>query len=283
VTLLDHIIAIVESIIAPMKRHLLRKRKKSSIKKMAKAGAVNGDTLNYKPTSDEIFIQCLETVNTQAYKDEKQALIKREMKTSWDHSARESASEAEKEAERIIWKIREHDRDNLFGNIASEAIPGPDTLDMGGQFLTNKDRIQQSELFKIARGAPKGCHLHLHFNAELSPKILMKEAEKMPNMFIRSTEPLLDGELESNKSPAYATCELVFNVMDEKTSAVDIFEPGYNGAFRPPESTRPWMKWQDFVKKFEGKHGEGTAEAFVLSKMILTEDEVYGNSQTTNG
>jgi len=257
---------------------------------MARTGAVNGDTdmvdvptLDPDLTPDEIFIQCLDKVNTKAYEDEKQDLIKKEKETSWDHSARESASEAEKKAERIIWKIREHDRDNLFGNIASEAIPGPKTRDMGGQFLTNKDRIEESELFKIARGAPKGCHLHLHFNAELSPKILMKKARDMTNMFIRSTEPLLDGELESKKSPAYATCELVFNVMDEKTPVVDIFEPGYNGAFRPPESTRPWMKWREFVKKFEEKHGEDTAEAFVLSKMILTEDEVYGNSQTTNG
>lgn len=257
---------------------------------MDKLDAVNGDATMVDVTAhdvkldpEETFTQSLKDIGieVQAYEISKQELRQREIEISWDYAARSSASEAEKKVERIIWKIREDERDNLFGNKASEAIPGPETLDMGGQFLTNRGRIDKSKLFKIARRLPKGCHLHLHFNAELSPTILVEEARKIPNMFIRSTEPLLDKEPGSDKD-SYATCELVFNVMAENTPAVNIFSPEYKGEFRAP-GARPWMRWRDFINEYEGRHGKDTAEGFILSKMVLTEEEVYGNSQTTNG
>lgn len=262
---------------------------------MDKLGIPNGDATmvdvssnDVKLDSDETFLSSLKDVGNaaQKYDIQKQELRQRELETSWDYPARLSASEDEKKAATIIWKIREDERDNLFGNRASEAIPGPETLDMGGQFLTNKTRIEEcSRLFQIAKRQPKGCHLHLHFNAELTPNALMEKARQAPNMFIRSTEPLVDGEPGTGKSPSYSTTELVFNVMAEDTTAVNIFSPEYNGAFRPRGST-PWMRYRDFITEYEARHnkdGNDTAEKFILSKMVLVEEEVYGNSQTTNG
>lgn len=262
---------------------------------MDKLGIPNGDTTmvdvssnDVKLDSDETFLSSLKDVGdaAQKYDIQRQELNQRELETSWDYPARLSASEDEKKAATIIWKIREDERDNLFGNKASEAIPGPETLDMGGQFLTNKTRIEESSrLFQIAKRQPKGCHLHLHFNAELTPNALMEKARQAPNMFIRSTEPLVDGEPGTGKSPSYSTTELVFNVMADDTPAVNIFSPDYNGAFRPPGS-RPWMRYRDFITEYEARHnkdGNDTAEKFILSKMVLVEEEVYGNSQTTNG
>lgn len=261
---------------------------------MDKLGIPNGDATmvdvssnDVKLDSDETFLSSLKEVGNAAktYDIRKQELKQKELESSWDYPARLSASEDEKRAGTIIWKVREDERDNLFGNKASEAIPGPETLDMGGQFLTNKTRIEDhSRLFKIAKRQPKGCHLHLHFNAELSPIDLMERAREAPNMFIRSTEPLVDGE-PGTKSPSYSTTELVFNVMADDTPAVNIFSPDYNGAFRPPGS-RPWMRYKDFIAEYEKRHnrdGNDTAKDFILSKMVLVEEEVYGNSQTTNG
>lgn len=295
VTLLEHIVAIVESIIAPMKRRILRKRKKPSNPKMNKPGIPNDDTTmvdvsssDIKLDTDEAFLSSLKDVGAaaQKYDTQRQELKRRELETSWDYPARLSASEDEQRAATIIWKIREDERDNLFGNKASEAIPGPETLDMGGQFLTNKKRIEKSSrLFQIAKQQPKGCHLHLHFNAELTPNELMARASQAPNMFIRSTEPLVDGEPGTGKSSSYSTTELVFNIMAEDTPEVNIFSPDYNGAFRPPGS-RPWMRYRNFITEYEARHnrdGNDTAENFILSKMVLVEEEVYGNSQTTNG
>ncbi|TID18748.1 Septum-promoting GTP-binding protein 1 [Venturia nashicola] len=278
-----------------MKRRFLRKRKKPSNPKMDKLGIPNGDTTmmdvgpnDVKLDSDETFLLSLKDVGAaaQKYDTKRQKLQQRELETSWDFPARLSASEDEKKAATIVWKIREDERDNLFGNKASEAIPGPETLDMGGQFLTNKTRIEaSSRLFQIAKQQPKGCHLHLHFNAELTPNELMARARQAPNMFIRSTEPLVDGEPGTGKSPSYSTTELVFNVMADDTPAVNIFSPNYNSAFRPPGS-KPWMRYRDFILEYEARHnkdGNDTAENFILSKMVLVEEEVYGNSQTTNG
>lgn len=262
---------------------------------MNKLGTANGDAAmvdvdahDVELDPEEAFNQSLRDVGNaaQEYEISKQELQQRELKISWDYPARLSATEKETRAGKIIWRIREHERDNLFGNKASELIPGPETLDMGGQFLTNKSRVEESSIiYKIAQRQPKGCHLHLHFNAELSPKKLIAKAESVSNMFIRSTEPLLYGESGSGKSPSYATTELVFNVMDEETPQADIFSPDYNGAFRPPGS-RPWMLWRKFFKEYERRHtkdGKDTAQEFVLSKMVLEEEDVYGNSQTTNG
>jgi len=233
---------------------------------------------------EEVFSASLRDVGNDAkkYIIFKQTLLQEEAKNSWDNKARKSASATEREADIIIWKIREHERLTLFGNKASEAIPGSDTRDMGGQFITNKERIGQSKLFDITRKAPKGCHLHLHFNAELSPTILLKKARSIPNMFIRSTEPLLHGQSGTSRSSSYETTELVFGVKSEGTPTANIFSPDYNRALQLSES-KPWMKLGEFITEYEVLHGQDTAEAFILSKMVLAEEAVYGASQTTNG
>ncbi|KAK4966040.1 hypothetical protein LTR28_003324 [Elasticomyces elasticus] len=96
----------------------------------------------------------------------------------------------------LVWSIRKNERDNLFGKKASEAIAGPETLDMGGQFLTNKKRIEtESKLFTSAQPKSKGCHLHLHFNTGFGPKELPEWARHVQDtMFIRPTRPLLVSE-----------------------------------------------------------------------------------------
>ena len=68
-------------------------------------------------------------------------LLSDEASKAWDSSAIASSSVAERRAADIIRALREYERKVIFGNNASEATSGPDTLDMGGQFLTNKTRI----------------------------------------------------------------------------------------------------------------------------------------------
>ena len=205
----------------------------------------------------------------------------------WDATARKTASDKELKAAHITRTIREHERDNLFGNKASEAIPGPETLDMGGQFLTNKERIEKkSRVYKIAHRMPKGAHLHLHFNAEIPPERLIVKARDMPNMFIRSTQPILTQK-------DFDDTELVVNIMPIDTTTVDIFSPDYKPEFRAPGST-PWMRWstfqESFVKKYEAldkipqsEVPMTPAERWIKKKMVLSESEAYAIDQTTNG
>jgi adenosine deaminase CECR1 len=266
----------------PIKNRLMLKRKKRGktpkeepfVTDVKMVDSISNHVL---PDPKDAFarnLQNLQTVSPDGYEKSKKVLLREESDTSWDRNARLTASEAEREAGAIIWQIREDDRDNLFGNKASESLPGPDTLDMGGQFLTNRERIQSSRLFDIAYTMPKGCHLHLHLNAEINPKQLLAKAREIPNMFIRSTQPLVEDK-------DYSDTEMVFNVMPESTISVDIFHPEYRPDWRSAGAT-PWMRWSKFREELQAKKGL-EAEAWVLGKMILSEEEVYGISQTTNG
>lgn len=248
---------------------------------------------------------------TQDYKDNRTRLLQAEDENSWDHHARKSASETERMAGAILRGIREFERKVTFGNWPSEAIPDPETRDMGGQFLTNKDRIeQQSKIFEIAKLVPKGAILHLHFNAELHPKRLLEEARKMENMCIRSIRPILNQE-------DLDLTEMVFSVKPKDTENANIFSSEYQGKddnWRKPKiEPKIWMKWSDFRSEFNKAHKgayrakyattdanmldngalpnsseQGTvnlepAENWLLRKMVLGEEEAYNPTQTVNG
>lgn len=245
-------------------------------------GMPDGEINHVKPTAQDVkaaFGNSIATVG-DARKDferKRSRILGDESANAWDREAVVSASENERKAANIVRIIREDERDNLFGNKATEALPGPETLDMGGQFLTNLERIEtKSRVFKIAQEMPKGMHLHLHFNAELDSRKLITKAGELPhNMFIRSTQPLL-----SDKN--YAETELVFNVMPANTPTADCFSPEYQPAWRTPEA-RPWMRWTDFREELKKRRPKLDAETWIRDKMVLNQEEVYGISQTVNG
>lgn len=252
--------------------------------------------------------------DVEAYEEQHQNLLKREEQDAWDREARPKAKSrskddiTERRAAAIVLAIREYERKVVFGNLASEAIPGPDTRDMGGQFLTNKPRIDaESKLFEIAKMVPKGCLLHLHFNAELYPDYLLAKARSRENMYIRSTRPLITQE-------DLDLTETVFNVLDHDKveKGVDIFSPDYVGNatnWKTEEyKWRVWMPWLEFRARFKEKFGKeytrnkdasetGTAgtvadtrpvqlepaENWLKKKMVLSEEEAYDSSQTVNG
>ena len=260
-----------------MKKLFSKVQRKDSAKVVN--GMMDGQPNHLSPSVKETFETSLRNVDDSRKNFErfKGQIYAKESTGAWDRQAKLSASDIERKAATIVWKIREDERDNLFGNKASEAVPGPDTLDMGGQFLTNKKRVETgSRLFNIAKEMPKGCHLHLHFNAELDCQELIRKARELPdNMFIRSTEPILSEE-------DYKQTELVFNVMPASTPTADIFAPDYNPTWRAPDA-KPWMRWADFRAEFNKRWPKIDAEDWIREKMVLSEDEVYSSWQTVNG
>lgn len=252
-----------------------------------------------------------------AYEESRKELLCAERLNAWDRCARpkigslSEQEEVEKRAAIIIRAIREYERTVTFGNIASEALPGVEDLDMGGQYLTNKERIDtKSELFKISKMVPKGALLHLHFNAELYPEILLVRARKMENMYIRSTQRIQD---ESQ----LGTTELIFSVLDPTTikSDVSIFSEDYPLITELDDMKEDefqkivWMSWARFQDEFEKRfpekykdqeletsregrphscgdsprHNLRPAENWLRSKMVLSQEEVYHPGQTVNG
>lgn len=162
-------------------------------------------------------------VALEEYAKAHNALLATEANEAWDYTAISNASSLEHRAAQIIRALREYERVVIFGNTASEAIPGPDTLDMGGQFLTNKTRIEgRSKIFQIAKEVPKGALLHLHFNAELNPERLLKEANSMKNMYVWSKRALMNEE-------DLRETEMVFDVLPNFIPSNNIFSKDYRG------------------------------------------------------
>jgi adenosine deaminase CECR1 len=248
----------------------------------------------------KIFASALDDENAiEEYAEKHARLLFEEAEDGWDRSVK-SQDEAEQLAATIIREIREYERKVLFGNMASEALPGPETLDMGGQFLTNKERIEnESKLYEIAREVPKGALLHLHFNAELDSKQLLKQARETENMYIRSTRPLLKGS-------DFQLTEIAFDVLDPSKvePEVSLFSPDYPGDAtnwsQDPSKWKVWMLWKHFREDFEKKFSmqdnnkvvrkktqdcsePGLAEKWLESKMVLSEKDVYARKQTVNG
>jgi len=253
----------------------------------------------------------LEIVN-----DYRQELVEGEQRKAWDYPASvDNLAPMEKAAAAIVRHLREFERKYVFGNRPSEDLPGPNTLDMGGQFLTNKQRIEtQSELYKIAKEVPKGALLHLHFNAELNPESLLLEARSMENMYVWSIQPLINEE-------ALGNTEMIFKILPLSTVSVDIFSKDYKGKkclgknnkvldnWRHEEfQNEVWMRWNDFREGFEDNFPMlykqtdkqkddldrnrvesqpaiplGPAENWILQKMVLSPEEAYKPEQTVNG
>ena len=245
--------------------------------------------------------------HSKDYARKRAELHKEEVINAWDSNASTTASPTEKRAAVIVRELREFERRVGFGNNPSEAIPGPETLDMGGQFLTNKARIEKdSELFKISKDVPKGAILHLHFNAELNPERLLKEAQEMDNMYVWSIQPLQTKE-DLDKT------EMMFKVMAATTKSNNIFSPEYQGrpgTWKPKEfEDKVWMRWKEFQIRFEELFGEdyvqsreeqednkrsrtcseptkvelNPAEYWIMQKMVLSPKEAYEPAQTVNG
>ncbi|KAL5114127.1 hypothetical protein ACEQ8H_007971 [Pleosporales sp. CAS-2024a] len=269
------------------------------------------------PTARDFFDAIIvDTKAVHVYSSKHAELLQKEDEHAWDRESRPrptSRSQSdmdEQDAARIIRAMREYERKVVFGNVASEAIPGAHTRDMGGQFLTNKERIDnESELFKIAHKMPKGALLHLHFNAELHPERLLERARFVDNLYIRSIRPLSTIQ-DLNET------EMVLNVLDpdQIEQGVDIFSNDYPGDANNWKTDewkwRVWMPWKKFQKDFEthfpGEYVQSQpmdtstgatccsepfadtialnpAEYWLKTKMVLSEKEAYGLDQTVNG
>jgi adenosine deaminase CECR1 len=278
----------------------------------AKSTTMQVDSRGSRDIFDEMLVL---PSAVEAYNKSHDELTEKEELNAWDREVRPKATstskldEVESDAARILRVLREYERKTTFGNLPSEAIPGPETLDMGGQFLTNKDRIEtRSMVYQIAHMVPKGALLHLHFNAELSPELLLEQAKNMDTMYIRSIRPLL------TEQDLFET-EMVFSVLasSDVEANVDIFSPEYPGTgtnWKQDEWKRKvWMKWSIFQRQFMIKFPKAggqeplaapegpqriccgaprqirlnPAETWLKSKMVLSLEEAYGSNQTVNG
>lgn len=232
----------------------------------------------------QILLEHVNGATTATYDSARQDLVDSEIGASWATPAREAAGVVQIEAAQVLAGILNHERRSLFGNRPGESIPDSACAEMGGQFLLNKDRIEKSRLFEMAKRMPKACHLHVHFNTELPIEHLLKKARDLPGtMFIRCTKTL-------SRPSNYADCEIVFNVLPSDTPTVDIFsqDPSLDGQI---EKSRRWMRWSEFRRKFpfrtnleDVSHETlSCAEAWATEKIQMSSHPVHDSMSTVNG
>ncbi|KAK0709628.1 hypothetical protein B0T26DRAFT_414544 [Lasiosphaeria miniovina] len=178
--------------------------------------------------------------------------------------ANKSANKSARQADEILTKARDKDL-QIFAN---ERKYVDDNTGMeyphynGDHFVSNRKTIEKTRLFAMAEMFPKGSHLHIHFNSNLSPDFLLSRATQQTQMYIGSNKPL--GKNHSGyKAHNWKQCAIYFHIRDEDTNdcQTDIFSdhyaPGPTLFPKPfaPES-KYWMPLWKFRHHFKAKYSE---------------------------
>lgn len=235
------------------------KRKPSNVRPFTMQNHTAMDGLGERSRS-ELSASLQNPARPAKYAQDREQLLTQEKAVAWDTPARSRASPIELRASRIVRNICEDERSGpLFGELPGEEEPAG-KRDMGGRFLKNREWIQRSKVFAIADMAPKGAHLHLHFNSELPPEDLLDFARTHPDLkdtlVIRSTRPLRNAN-------DFIQAEIVFSVLPRGTPCGNVFSADYEPDFKKAQS-KAWMRWSDFRQALESTPEE-------LQRSICTE------------
>lgn len=177
--------------------------------------------------------------------------------------------------------------------------------------------LAKSYLLQIAEKMPKGAHLHIHFNATLLPHVLLEKAERMANMYIWTTVPLVAKE-------NFDLCEVQFSLgerkepnpsealeLDEKqlrdtwnrlAAKHDLIGPNIFVATYETNSKMRYayfrQQWEDHKAQLQEAQRTGTltddqksildileigCTNWLISKLVFHADEAHNAQQTQNG
>ncbi|ROW01891.1 hypothetical protein VMCG_05576 [Cytospora schulzeri] len=122
---------------------------------------------------------------------------------------------------------------------------------VGGRYLDNKATIRSTELYKLAYKAPKGGHLHIHFNSCLGPNVLLDIAAE--NAIKHRMYISIDGDGALTKVNLHtAKIQFHFLAADEE-KVKSIFDSTYKGRkpTTPTPETHEKMLFKEFLDDFE--------------------------------
>lgn len=121
-----------------------------------------------------------------SYQDARQALIAEDRSLRLDSQSQYlnalGPAEILQQADGIIRKIRATEAESVWSK-ETERIPH---IFPGMEFLTAKETIQSTELFKWVRKLPKGALLHAHMDATCDAEFLLRTASEEPQMHVRT-------------------------------------------------------------------------------------------------
>ncbi|CAK7210136.1 hypothetical protein SCUCBS95973_000689 [Sporothrix curviconia] len=212
------------------------------------------------------------------YNADRARTVKTEAAMAFDHECSENATDAEKLADQVLLRLKKKDEATVFQTAGIHAGFGNQKHKAfaGDHFLTNVSLLEQTQVLRAARRAPKGAHLHIHYNACLKPRVLLDLAEKMDRMFITSDLPLVFVGTGEARTQNFYLCEIQFqitSIKDEKPG--NLFSPSYHD--------RKHMQFRDFLRQFPQEEMKMPAMDWLESKLVFSEKETYDIPQTASG
>lgn len=242
---------------------------------------------------------------TKEYFQQHEEIKRREKALGFDHHCTTEAEPWEVDANSVVQELRKLDVIDVYDKEAKiEGYAGQKHKRVpGDRFLLNAAIIEKTRLYGAIQKMPKGAHLHIHFNANLLPEVLLDIAKKQEHMYIMSNIPL-------TSKGAFERCHLRFSILSktnfEKTwpNPQNLFTSSSQGANEEEganESGQPRhiMLYSEFREKFWNNYknaytgnekdmlkvvpGQDLVNEFLTRKIVFQADEAYNPHQTAKG
>lgn len=242
-----------------------------------------------KPSSSKADLRY---TNEKEYQDQRELLQNREAALAYDFVCRAKATPAERRANRIVQAVKRRDIELVYEAASPRTGYGGQQHQrfFGDHFLSNADLIEETWLFHITRKMPKGAHLHIHFNANLLPDVLVGIAKTMEHMYIMSNVPLMT---ERGDSAGFDSCKISFSIISPKKILERRREAGTQNLFHVDYIPKEPMPFKDFCDQFQpfynkahGKEQDDDTvdvDTWLRNKLVFQEEETYNLLQTADG
>ncbi|KIO32496.1 hypothetical protein M407DRAFT_213600 [Tulasnella calospora MUT 4182] len=204
-----------------------------------------------------------------SYQTARQALITEDRSLRLDSQSQYldalGPTESVQKADGIIRKIRATEAESVWSK-ETERIPH---IFPGMEFLTAKETIQSTELFKWVRKLPKGALLHAHMDATCDAEFLLRTASEEPQMHVRASVQI-NRETVGSTMPEFQAMPIDFQASPYRS----VTNPDYEGgAWITINSAR-----DNFSPELGGAEG---FDDWVLAAMRIDPEEAYVKYNTS--
>jgi adenosine deaminase CECR1 len=227
----------------------------------------------------------------QQYLAGRESLISKEKETRSDASFRKALTPIARRACAIVDRIRAHEQATVWTPNVEEQLAQEtkQSIFPGMMFMLAKERMEQTNLWKIVRRMPKGCLLHAHMDAMVDFDFILDELLKTPGMHMSSNVSLKTYEARED-------AVLRFRFRAKERVDGSIWDEAYEGgsfllltkvADEFPEGGRPgFLKWLksrctlSLVDSHEQHHGvdaiwEKFAKCFVVVATMIHYEPMF--------
>lgn len=181
-------------------------------------------------------------------------------------------SDIEAQAEQIIRQIRVEEAAAVWG-VGSRSVfeynPVEDSPNVfpGMAFLTARETVANTKLFKILNRMPKGALLHVHLDATVNVRILLELALAQPAMHVRTLTRLTVSNIKA-RLPMFKALP-----PDQIASFSSLTDESYPG--------EEWVPLHRARETFDASlGGEAGFDDWVVGALMINPAEAYGRFNT---